>query len=34
MRWLTLEGQRLPCGRLEIAANLSVLHFFVKIVKR
>jgi len=34
MRWLTLETRRLPRGRSEIAANLNVLHFVVKFVKR
>jgi len=34
MRWLTLETRRLPRRRSEIAANLNVLHFFVKYVER
>jgi len=34
VRWLTLATRRLPSGRSEIAANLNVLHFFVKFVKR
>jgi len=34
MRWLTLETRRLPCRRSEIAENLNVLHFFVKLIER
>ena len=34
MRWLTLETRRLPRRRSEIAENLNVLHFFVKLVER